>query len=406
MGMNLRRLTLIAGAPLALAVIAGGYVLLNPSSDRGGQTTAGGAPGAGARPGGGPPGMGSASAGRRAPPASVVAAAVEERVFVARVEALGTLEPRERVELTANASDRVTAVYFEDGQRVRRGATLMVLAADEERAQFDSAQAQLAEARRQLERNERLSQNDAVSEQELQRSIRDRDSAEAQVRALEARLRDRVLVAPFEGVLGFRRVSTGAFVSPGQPVATLIDDREMRLEFSVPSIHGATLISGLMIEGRSADLPGEVFTGAITSIDNTIDPNTRTVKVRATLPNDRHLLKAGMFMTVELFAPERRSLAAPEIAVIAEGSEAFVYVVDREAQPNIAVKTPVQLGVREKGLVEITQGLLAGDFVVTDGVLKVRPNAPIVIEGAPAAKGATEPRLAGAPSGDGQGLVR
>jgi membrane fusion protein, multidrug efflux system len=421
--MKIGKPTLIAGVALGLAATIGvALVVSQMGRNTGPQVAAAGGPSSGgARPDGapaqaanaqagrqgGPPGAGGPGGGRRMPPSQVVALPVAERPFLSRVEALGTLEPRERVELTANASDRVVAVYFEDGQRVRKGATLMTLASEEERAQLESSQAQLAEARRQLERNKRLASNDAVSELELQRSTRDADSAAAQVRALEARLRDRVLTAPFDGVLGFRNVSVGAFVSPGQPVATLIDDREMRLEFAVPSINGASLSRGLRIEGRTADVPGEVFEGTLTSIDNAIDPVTRTIKVRATLPNEKRLLKTGMFLTVQLFASERRALAVPEIAVVAEGSDTFVFLVDQTATPNLAVKTPVTLGVREKGVVEVVAGLSPGDLVVTDGILKVRPNGPVIVQGAPPA-GATPPdaRLAGGPPGEASGLVR
>lgn len=384
----------LVAAIIAVAVVAvGGTAFLvtqghdapksAPNSAMGGAP--GGRPGA---PGGGPGG------GRGA--TQVTAAITQAREFSSRIEALGTLEPRERVALTANASDRVTGVFFEDGQRVRRGTTLITLAVDEERAMLASAQAMQAEATRQLERNQRLSNDGAVSLLSLQQSQRDAESSAANVSAAQARIRDRTLVAPFDGVLGFRQVSVGAFVSPGQVVATLIDDTQMRLEFGVPSIFVSDLKTGLTIKATTADVPGRIFEGQMTSIDNAIDPVTRSVKVRATLPNKDGALRAGTFMTVDLMSRTRTSLAAPEIAVIAEGPKTFVYVVDQTSQPATAKKVEISIGVRERGVVEVVSGLNSGDLVVTDGVLKLRPGAPVKVNASQPEKqqDAGEPRLA------------
>jgi membrane fusion protein (multidrug efflux system) len=354
----------------------------------GGQRGPGGpgGPGGGQRGPGGPGGGGA--------PTQVVAHPATPREFVSRIEDLGTLEPRERVVLTANAADRVTGVFFEDGQRVSKGKTLMTLVSDEERALLEAAQATLANAKLVFERNQRLATNDAIAELDLERTKTAYEGAVANVSAVEARLRDRVLVAPFSGVLGFRQISVGAYVSPGQAVATLIDDSEMRLEFGVPSINVMDLRIGLPIEATTRDIPGRVFTGQLTSIDNAIDPVTLSVKVRATLPNRDGALKAGTSMSVTLASKPRTSLSIPEIAVIAEGSKTYVYVVDQSRQPAIAAKTEVVINARERGFVEVISGLQSGDLVVTDGVLKLRPGAPVRVNSAPSSAGEGDPRLA------------
>jgi membrane fusion protein (multidrug efflux system) len=346
-----------------------------------------GGPGAQRGPGG-PGGRGGG------PPTQVTAVPVAAREFAVRIEDLGTLEPRERVLLTANAADRVTGVFFEDGQRVARGKVLMTLVNDEESAQLESSQATAANAKLVFERNQRLAANDAIAQLELERTKSAYEAAVANVSAIQARLRDRVLVAPFSGVLGFRQISTGAYVSPGQAVATLIDDSEMRLEFGVPSIYVASLRIGLPVEATTKDIPGRVFTGRITSIDNAIDPVSLSVKVRATLPNKDGALRAGTSMNATLVSQPRNSLFVPEISVVAEGSKSFVYIVDQSKQPAVAAKTEVVLGARERGLVEVVSGLQAGDLVVTDGVLKLRPNAPVRLSGGAMASGESEARFA------------
>jgi len=380
--MALTRKQMIGGAVAAGILAIGGiaYTVLNSGGAKDGPPQMasgrpGGPPGGPGGFGGGPGGPG----GRGGPPTQVEALPVEARVFSSRIEALGTLEPRERVVLSANAADRVTGIYFEDGQRVAKGKVLMTLVNEEEQAQLEAARAAEANAKLVYERNQRLASAEAVAELELERSKSSYDAAVANVGAIQARLRDRVLVAPFAGVLGFRQVSLGAYVSPGQAVATLIDDSQMRLEFGVPSIFVADLRPGLEINAVTKDIPGRTFVGKLTSIDNAIDPVTLAVKVRATLPNGDGALKAGSSMNVVLASKPRDSLAISEISVVAEGSKNFVYVVDQSKEPATAVKTEVTLGTRERGTVEVLAGLKAGDLVVTDGVLKVRPNGPVRI---------------------------
>jgi membrane fusion protein (multidrug efflux system) len=375
--------------PKLVALVAGGVAVValvgllawqpwKPKADgAAAQTAAPGGPGGAGGPGrpGGPGGPG----GRGGAP-EIAVASVSTRSFAKHIEALGTLEPRERVDLTANAAERVTAVFFEDGQRVRQGTTLITLAAEEERALLESAQATQADNQRTFERNERLSNDGAVSSQELQRSRAAAEASAGTVRSIQARLRDRVIVAPFSGVLGFRQVSTGAYVAPGQVVATLIDDSEMRLEFGVPSIFLTQTSRGMRILATTADLAGQTFEGRVTSIDNAIDPVTRAFKVRATLPNTRGQLRAGMFMNVALLSTEHDGLSVPEISVVSEGDKTYAFVVQRGEQGMRAVKTEIQVGVRERGVVEVLSGLNEGDQVVTDGILKVRPNSPVRIQ--------------------------
>ncbi len=362
----------VVAAVTVVVILGGGAVLvaLHKPDASGKSALAGGAPHAG------PAGRGPRGEGR---PVGVVAVPAQLREFSSQVEALGTLAPKEQVVLSVNAADRVTEVNFEDGQRVRKGQVLLTMKSDEERAQLDQAKATAADAVETYNRNIRLSANQAIAQADLDRSRAAADSAAANVRAIEARLRDHVLLAPFDGVLGFRKVSLGAYVSLGQPVATLVDDSEMRLEFGVPSIYLSKIAPGVKIEARSADVPDRIFYGTLTSIDNAIDPVSLAVKVRATLPNKDGAMKAGMLMTVDIVPQPHQGIGIPEISIIAEGSDNFVYVVDETRQPAVTIKTPVTVGIREKGTVEITTGLHSGDLVVTDGVLKVRAGAPVEV---------------------------
>jgi len=393
--MVLGKRKLIAAAVAVAVVSIGGVAFLATQKPDGPPQSAEAGQRGPSGPGRGPGGPGGRGGGG---PIEVGASPATPHEFSIKIEALGTLEPRERVVLTANAADRVIGVYFEDGQRVAKGKTLVTLVNEEERAQLASAQATFANARQVYERNQRLATNDAIAQLELERSKSASEAAQANVAAIEARLRDRIIVAPFSGVLGFRQVSNGAYVSPGQPVATLIDDSQMRLEFGVPSIYLSDLHVGLPIEATTKDIVGRTFTGTLTSIDNAIDPISLAVKVRATLPNQDGALRAGTSMSAILSSKARTTLSIPEISIIAEGSKTFVFVADRSRQPAIAKKTEVTLGIRERGNVEVVAGLQSGDLIVTDGVLKLRPDAPIRVNvKVPGGgfEGDSEPKLAG-----------
>jgi membrane fusion protein (multidrug efflux system) len=342
---------------------------------------------AGPAPGGGP----------RA--ANVFVETLQTREFASRIEALGTLTPNEQVDLTLNAADRVQSVYFEDGQRVSEGQTLISLAQREQRALVEAEEARVAEARQQLERVNRLISSRAVSQSEVDEAQRDLDSALAQLRAVQSRQKDRVLVAPFDGVLGFRQVSVGSYVQPGAVVARLVDDSEMNLEFAVPSIFLRLMGPGTKVAASTDDLPGQTFTGTISSVDNAIDPVTRTVMVRAKLPNPERTLVSGMFMNVTASADARRVPAVLEEAVQPVGPKKFVFIIEDRDGVEVSVRKEVELGVYQYGYVEVKSGVDAGTRIVTDGIIGVRDGGPVKIQSPDilspdtgARTGATSPR--------------
>ncbi|WP_427452262.1 efflux RND transporter periplasmic adaptor subunit [Litorimonas sp. WD9-15] len=313
-------------------------------------------------------------------PASVFVEPVTEREFAIRVEALGTLTPNEVVNLTLNTADRVQSLYFDDGQRVRKGKTLLSLAQREQIALTEQAEANSEEAIKQLERVERLANRNAVSKAELDEARRAVESASAQLRAVQSRQKDRVLVAPFDGVLGFRQVSVGSFVRPGDTVARLIDDSEMNLEFSVPSTFLRSLKPGTKVSARTDDLPDMAFDGEIATLDNVIDPITRSVTVRATLPNPDRVLMSGMFMEVILIANPRKSLSIPEEAVQPIGPKTYVYRLNDADGTLTAQRLDVELGAAENGYIEVKSGLNPGDRIITEGVIRIRDGAEVKVE--------------------------
>ncbi|MGD8703478.1 MAG: efflux RND transporter periplasmic adaptor subunit [Desulfosarcina sp.] len=308
----------------------------------------------------------------------IVKAVVTDR-FVDRVEALGTLRANETVVLTATVAEIVTAVHFEDGQRVNAGSILIEMTNEEEHALIEEERSTLTEAKKQYDRLRPLVERGAASTSLLDQRRREYDTAKARLRAIESRLRDRLIIAPFGGVVGLRNVSVGALIEPGDVITTLDDDSVMKLDFTVPSIVLATLKTGLPIVATSPAFAGRQFEGIVASINSRIDPVTRSIVVRAVLPNPERLLKPGLLMQVALLKNPRDVLVIPEEALIPSGRDNHVLVVDRSAEPTVARRRQVVTGSRRPGEVEIVAGLEAGELVVVDGTLRARPGQPVTI---------------------------
>lgn len=312
-------------------------------------------------------------------PSSVIVSEVKLNKFYDRVEALGTLRANESVTITATITDTITAIHFSDGQRVKAKEILVEMTNAEEHAILEEELSNLNIAEKQLKRFEKLVQKEASTEDLVEQRRRDYETAKAKLRQIESRLQDRLILAPFAGVVGLRNISVGALVEPGDIITTLDDDTIMKLDFSVPAIHLSTLKVGLAVEATAPSYGKRIFTGKVSSISSRIDEVTRSIIARAVLPNPERLLKPGMLMSVELLKNPREAVVIPEEALLPMGSSNHVLVVDPSAEKVLAEKRLVQPGSRRPGEVEIVEGLKPGEFVVIHGALKARPGQPVHI---------------------------
>jgi membrane fusion protein (multidrug efflux system) len=303
----------------------------------------------------------------------VVVATPKLEEFVDRIEALGTARAYESVIITAQVTEMVTAVGFEDGQVVEAGHVLVELTSEEESAQHDAARANYEEALRQYRRVSDLVKQGSDSRSNLDQRIAARDSASALLAELQAKLADRMIVAPFSGVLGLRSVSPGTVVKPGDEITTLDDIDQIKLDFSVPESYLASLQPGLEIRASSVAYVDTPFFGTVSAVDTRVDPRTRAVRVRALIANDEHLLHPGMLLRVDLRANPRRSVSLPEQAIVPEGDRHYVFIADGDG---LAQRVEVRIGRRTPGTVEILEGLSGEERVVVDGV-DLRPGAPL-----------------------------
>ena len=327
-----------------------------------------------------PDGLFAAEPGAAPPPTAVIVENVARQTIADTLEALGTLRANESVEITAKVADTISAVRFSDGEEVSAGDVLVEQTDTEEAALLQEAESLAEEARRQFERIESLVVQGSASESLLDERRQNWRTASARESAVRSRLKDRLITAPFSGRVGLRRISPGALVSPGDVITTLVDDSSMKLDFTIPSIYLDTVRVGTAIDETTAVYPQRKFRGSVSSVDSTIDPVTRSITVRAVLPNADKALVPGMLMTLELRRNPRSAIVISEETIIPRGSETHVLVVNQSVMPNIAEQRSVVLGRRLAGKVEVRSGLREGETIISHGTLKVRPGAPVQIQ--------------------------
>lgn len=298
---------------------------------------------------------------------SVVTEPVESREFSDIVEALGTARARESVTLSPRVSDTVSQVAFEDGQMVKKGDLLVALEDAEERAQLEEARANLFEAESQFARTEDLVTRGNASTAALDAQRRAVQESKYRLVAAEARLADRRIVAPFDGVLGLRQISEGSLVTQNNPITTIDAIDTINLDFSVPERFIATLAPGQTVNARVEAYPGRNFEGTVKTVDSRVDPVTRSVIVRAEVQNDDRALRPGLLMAVEVISRTWQGLSVPEESVVPSGGRAYVFV----ANEGVAERRPVVLGIRRPGYVEVLEGLSEGERVVTEGTMRL-----------------------------------
>ncbi len=323
---------------------------------------------------------GKAKGGPGGPP-SVIAVAATSHTFTDGLQALGSAQARESIVLTPKIADTIRVLRFDSGDRVRQGQVLVEMSSVEQAADLAEARAAHQAAQEDLRRTQELFERGFASQARLDTVRAAADAAQARVNAGGSRIADRTIRAPFAGVVGLRTASPGQFVRPGDQIGTLDDLSEIKLDFDVPETQIARVAAGVEIVARTAAFPDRMFTGVISNVDSRVDPTTRTVRVRAMLPNPDEVIRPGMLMTVEVRSNPREALAIPEIAILDRADGAFAYrVVSREGAQAVEL-VALRTGQRSGGMAEVLEGLNAGDLVITEGVQSVRPGQPVQVGG-------------------------
>lgn len=312
-------------------------------------------------------------------PVGVVTQIVREEPWAETLRALGTVKARESVSVTAKVSEIVSAVHFESGQQVARGAPLITLTGEQQRTALASLDAQVNEAEKNYQRLATLGQQQLIARATVDAQKASRDALRAQSATIKANLADRVIRAPFAGVTGIREVSPGALITPGTVITTLDDLSAVYVDFPVPETELSAVGTGQSVSGKAASWPDRAFNGTVSVVSARLDAGSRAATVRATFPNSDRALKPGMLVDVIVERGIRPAIVLPEISVLQVGDETFVWkVVD-----GAAVKAPITVGGRVPGKVEVKSGVVVGDKIVVEGVGKLKAGSKVREGGAP-----------------------
>lgn len=290
------------------------------------------------------------------------------------VESIGTASANESVDITPSVSETVRNIHFQDGNFVERGDLLVELTDAAQASRLAEARASHEDARRQLDRLESLAASNLVARNELDSARTNLEMAEARLNGVLIDLEYRVVRAPFSGQLGFRNISEGSLVTPTTVITTLDDISTIKLDFTIPEVHLSGISSGDIIRAKSVVYPDLEFEGEVMVIGSRVDPVTRSVSVRAHINNDERMLRPGMLLTVAIGLNEHEAMVVPEEAVILRQGRAFVFVVNEES---IARQVEVTLGMRQPGIVEIVSGLRPDQYIVTQGMDRLRDGAVV-----------------------------
>lgn len=311
--------------------------------------------------------------------ADVTATEAQLHPFVDRIDAIGVAKARLSVTLTSQTTEIATKIFFHSGDHVRQGQVLAQLKTDEQEAGVRDAQAALAKAKSDYDRWSALAKKGFAPAAQVDQYKAAYLQAKETLSAAQSRLRDRVIRAPFSGVIGLSDAAPGMLITPGTPIATLDDLSSILVDFDVPERFAGQVGQGSPINAAADAFPGKAFDGRVARVDTRVRPDTRSITARAEFANPGEKLKPGMLLKVTVQGGQRTTLAAPEAAVQFESDRPFVFAIAEQGGKSVALQKTVVVGARQGGWIEILGGLNQGERIVADGLNRIQPNQPLKV---------------------------
>ena len=323
---------------------------------------------------------------RTMPPTTVTSASVKEEDWAPRLTAVGSVSAVQGAVVSTELAGVVSEINFDNGTEAKKGEVLMKLDASQEEALLRSAEADAQLARTDLERARDLAMKKVVSGAEL-------DSAQSKFRRMNAvvdqmrsSIAKKTVTAPFDGQLGIRQVNVGQMINAGQQVVGLTALDPVYVDFALPDQYLSKLTKDLEVTVRSDAFPGRLFKGKLTAINSMVDPVTRNVPLQATLENPDHALHPGMFAKVEVaLAETKKTIVIPGSAVSYAPYGDSVFVIEKQKDPKTGKESEMlrqqfaRIGEARGDFVAVTQGLKAGQTVVSTGVFKLRNGMAVTV---------------------------
>jgi membrane fusion protein, multidrug efflux system len=318
-------------------------------------------------------GASGSTGGNRGGPITVETAQSQAQMLRDDISAIGSLLPNDNADISAETGGRIIEVLAKDGARVEAGAELFKLDGEVLAAEIRDAEARLQLAEASYRRNETLRNSRNVAASTFEAAAAEREQARAAVELAKVRQAKLIVRAPFAGVLGFNRVSLGAYVTAGQALTTLSSIDTLKVSFSVPELFFTAVKTGGSVEVTADAVPGETFPAKVAAINPQIDANGRALQILAQLDNKDLKLRPGMLARVRVLGPERDAITISEAAVVPQGNQLVAYVVNGGQAKPVTITT----GLRREGWVEVLTGLEAGQSIVTAGASRLGQGAAV-----------------------------
>jgi membrane fusion protein, multidrug efflux system len=335
------------------------------------------------------------------PPTTVSSAPVKEEDWPPVLSSIGSVSPVQGAVVATELGGTVSQVMFQNGGEAKKGDTLVKLDTSSEAAQLRTAEADLELARANLERSRDLAARNVISKSELDAAESAFGQKQGTVDNMRSMIKKKEIHAPFDGQLGIRQVNVGQTINAGQQVVALTALDPVYVDFALPQQELSKLSNGLEVRVHTDALPGKEFKGYLTAMNSMVDTVTRNVGVQATFENPDHALRPGMFAKVEVELPEKhKTLVVPGSAISYAPFGDSVFVIEKKKDEKTGKESQsirqqfVRLGEARGDFVAITEGLKAGETVVSTGVFKLRNGMPVVINNDLAPKPELNPKPA------------
>ncbi len=320
------------------------------------------------------------------PPEAVSTRQVEQQTWESTLSAVASVVSAKGVALANDSPGVVSAIHFDSGQMVKQGQVLVELDSRVERAQLASTRAQRELAETQAQRSQTLLGTGVIAQAAADTDFASLKSLSAQQSQLQAQIDRKIIRAPFSGKLGIRQVNLGQYLAPGTTVAMLESADADYVDFTLPQENLPQLHVGMKVRASEEDVKSSTVEGEISAVDPTVDPVTRSVKVRARFPGQESRFRPGMFLRAQVVLPvQRQVVAVPLTAVVHASYGDSVFVAEEKPGPDgklrpTAQQKFVKLGDERGDFVSITDGLKVGEEIVSEGAFKLRNGLPLKID--------------------------
>ena len=303
----------------------------------------------------------------------VNAVVMKPKLLESKIKITGSLLPNESVTIMSEVAGMVTEIQFEEGQRVKKGDLLLRLKDNELRAQLEKLRYSRELAQETENRQRQLLEKEAISQEEYDITLTNLNTSEADIKLLQTQIDRTYIRAPFDGIIGLRQISEGAYITTATSITSLYNLDPIKVAFAIPGKYVSKVNAGDQIQFTTENSE-QIFNGEVYAIEPQIDANTRTVQIRAYAQNKETQLIPGQFAKVELLMETvDNALMVPAYAVIPElnGHKLFL------AKNGLAVQKSVLIGMRTESEVQILEGLKPQDTVITSGLLEIRPGIEV-----------------------------